>query len=155
MTTDDPTATTGGTAFGAREAHALSIIALFVHRCLLIIYGTVNVDLISLRLLDEIARHNLQPFATVSGALSLPDVAQARLMRGCNAYSLSQATGVPRETVRRKIKQLTQLGLIEQRNRKGLFVSMRWVERVSREQGGTILGEFREVSRQVEKALAC
>ena len=138
---------------GARERDALFCVSLFVHRHLRAIYGSLNLDLVSLLLLDEIARHNLQPFAA-EGRPALPrDAVQRKQMRGCNAFSLSQATGIPRETVRRKIKQLEELGWIEKVNRKGYFVTLRSMDRLSPEETETVLGDFRHTARQVEEIL--
>jgi hypothetical protein len=137
----------------ARERDALFCVSLFVHRHLRAIYGSLNLDLVSLLLLDEIARHNLQPFS-VAGRLTFPrDAAERKLMRGCNAFSLSQATGIPRETVRRKIKQLEELGWIEKVNRKGYFVTLRSMDRIPPAEAVDVLGDFRDTSRQVEEIL--
>jgi DNA-binding GntR family transcriptional regulator len=73
------------------------------------------------------------------------------LMRGCNAFSLSQATGVPRETVRRKIKQLVKLGWIEQHNRHGLFITTRWMERLSGVTAAKALADFQATAEQIAK----
>lgn len=136
-----------------REEDALFCLSLFVHRYLTAIYDRLGLDLVSLTLLDEIARHNLEPL-TKDGCTAFPrDASQVKKMRGCNAFSLSQATGVPRETVRRKIKQLTDLGWIEQHNRKGLFITRQWMERISQEESTAMIGEFRETARRVEKIL--
>lgn len=135
------------------ERRALFCLSLFVHRYLTAIYGALTLDLVSLSLLDEIARHNLGPLAGADAALMPLDASKAGAMRGCNAFSLSQATGVPRETVRRKIKQLVELGWIEQHNRKGLFITTKWMERVSREDAAEILAEFRDTGRQIEQIL--
>jgi len=35
--------------------------------------------------------------------------------RGCNALSIAEATGLPRETVRRKMKRLVEAGFLERR----------------------------------------
>lgn len=138
---------------GAREKEALFFLSLFVHRYLTAIYDRLNLDLVSLSLLDEIARHNLEPLAHEDLPGFPLDAPQRKLMRGCNAFSLSQATGVPRETVRRKIKQLMELGWIEQHNRKGLYITTQWMKRISREESIAVLGEFRETARRVEEIL--
>jgi hypothetical protein len=44
-------------------------------------------------------------------------------MRPCNAMSVSMATGIPRETVRRKIRWLIQQGWVQQIGRDKLFVT--------------------------------
>ena len=137
----------------ARERDALFCVSLFVHRHLRTIYGSLNLDLVALLLLDEIARHNLQPL----GAGGLPACPRAttprNLMRGCNAFSLSQATGIPRETVRRKIKQLEEIGWIEKENRKGYFVTMRSMDRLSDKEVVSVLDDFHDTARQVEEIL--
>ena len=154
MTTGDKVNNDEAVPSSARERDALFCVSLFVHRHLRAIYGSLNLDLVSLLLLDEIARHNLQPFAA-EGRPALPrDAAQRKQMRGCNAFSLSQATGIPRETVRRKIKQLEELGWIEKVNRKGYFVTLRSMDRLSPEETETVLGDFRHTARQVEEILS-
>lgn len=137
----------------ARERDALFCVSLFVHRHLRAIYGSLNLDLVSLLLLDEITRHNLQPFAGEGGPAFPRDAAQRKLMRGCNAFSLSQATGIPRETVRRKIKQLEELGWIEKVNRKGYFVTLRSMDRIPQQEATFVLDDFRDTARRVEEIL--
>lgn len=138
---------------GSRERDALFCVSLFVHRHLRAIYGSLNLDLVSILLLDEITRHNLQPFPG-EGVPAFPrDAAERKLMRGCNAFSLSQATGIPRETVRRKIKQLEELGWIEKVNRKGYFVTLRSMDRIPPGEALDVLGDFRDTSRLVEEIL--
>jgi predicted transcriptional regulator len=153
MTTGDMAKHNEPAPEGARARDALFCVSLFVHRHLHAIYGSLNLDLVSILLLDEIARHNLQPFMT-RGRPSLPrDVAERKQMRGCNAFSLSQATGIPRETVRRKIKQLEDLGWIEKVNRKGYFVTLRSMDRISPGETEAVLEDFRNTARQVEEIL--
>jgi hypothetical protein len=138
---------------GAREREALFCVSLFVHRHLRAIYGSLNLDLVSILLLDEITRHNLQVFSA-QGAPAFPrDAAGRKLMRGCNAFSLSQATGIPRETVRRKIKQLEELGWIEKVNRKGYFVTLRSMDRIPPAEAAFVLGDFGDTARRVEEIL--
>lgn len=140
-------------AAGTRERDALFCVSLFVHRHLRAIYGSLNLDLVSILLLDEITRHNLQPFSGEGGPAFPRDAAERKLMRGCNAFSLSQATGIPRETVRRKIKQLEELGWIEKVNRKGYFVTLRSMDRIPPEETAFVLGDFRDTARRVEEIL--
>lgn len=44
-------------------------------------------------------------------------------LRPCNAYSIAAATSLPRETVRRKIARLIELGWISRRDNGHLFVT--------------------------------
>jgi len=137
----------------ADEKRALFCLSLFVHRYLTAIYGALTLDLVSLSLLDEIARHNLGHLSDADMATIPFDADKASAMRGCNAFSLSQATGVPRETVRRKVQQLVKLGWVEQHDRKGLFVTVKWMDRISREEAAGILAEFRDAARKIEDLL--
>jgi hypothetical protein len=43
--------------------------------------------------------------------------------RPCNAMSISQSTGIPRETVRRKIRELIARGWLRRKGRDELFVT--------------------------------
>ena len=138
---------------GARRKEALLCLSVFFHRYLGTIYGDLSLDLVSISLLNEIAQHNLEPFDQSGGSEFPRDVEEMRQMRGCNAFSLSEATGIPRETVRRKVKQLVELGLIEPHNRKGLFVTPRWSDRISRQEAVGMISEFRRTARTIEELL--
>jgi DNA-binding transcriptional ArsR family regulator len=73
-------------------------------------------DLTLVIVLAEIAHHSSGPLvdAKTSGQNSRPDSDEALAgMLSCSAYSLATATGIPRETVRRKIARLTELGWVE------------------------------------------
>lgn len=135
------------------EQQALLCLSLFIHRYLATVYKGEDLDLTSISLLQEIAQHNFEPF-TSGGRVRFPRSAEEmKLMRGCNAFSLSQATGIPRETARRKLKQLVKLGWIEQHNRHGLFVTAQWMDRLCSEEVSELLAGFRDTAKQVEKLL--
>ena len=137
----------------AKNKEALLCLSVLFHRYLATIYGDLSLDLVSLSLLNEIAQHNLEPLAQSGGSGFPCDAEQMKQMRGCNAFSLSEATGVPRETVRRKVKQLVELGLIEPHNRKGLFITGRWMDRISRDEAAGLLDEFRRSAAQIGRLL--
>lgn len=136
-----------------RERQALLCLSVFFHRYLAAVYGDEGLDLVSVSLLNEIAQHNLEPFAKRTAVPFPTNADEMKMMRGCNAFSLSQSTGVPRETVRRKIKQLVELGWIEPHNRKGLFITTHWMDRLSRDLAASLLGEFGETAGRVSKIL--
>jgi hypothetical protein len=46
-------------------------------------------------------------------------------LRPANAHSVAQATGIPRETVRRKLEKLIALGWVERNTRGHLFITSR------------------------------
>ena len=45
------------------------------------------------------------------------------VLRPCNAFSISSSTGIPRETVRRKVARLAELGWIVRDSRGGLTIT--------------------------------
>jgi hypothetical protein len=62
------------------------------------------------------------------GALSR--VVGAAAQRGVNALSISQATGIPRETARRKIKKLVAMGAITQVGRGDYILTPGYLQKV-------------------------
>lgn len=46
-----------------------------------------------------------------------------RLLRPCNALSISDATGIPRETVRRKVNALIKMGWVQQNEKGHLYLT--------------------------------
>lgn len=74
-------------------------------------------------LLGEIALHNIGSTENGKGEeLGRGDDANCPL-KPCNAYSIAAATGLPRETVRRKIVRLIELGWINKRHNGHLYVT--------------------------------
>jgi hypothetical protein len=77
-------------------------------------------DLLAAIVLGEIAHHNLNQLFRGRRVPSGRDIEQLlgdprrrkHLLRPCNALSVSQATGIPRETVRRRIERLVAQGWI-------------------------------------------
>ena len=79
------------------------------------LYRRFDGDMVEIIVLGEIAMRNVSQFFSKSaGAVPekwLDDEGQRnKLMRPCNVLSISDATGIPRETVRRKVKQLIDKG---------------------------------------------
>lgn len=72
-------------------------------------------------LLGEIALHNIG--ATENGESLGPGDGSNCPLKPCNAYSIAAATGLPRETVRRKIARLHELGWISKRHNGHLYVT--------------------------------
>jgi NifB/MoaA-like Fe-S oxidoreductase len=71
-------------------------------------------------LLGEIALHNI---GTPSAAATDGDEMPECTLKPCNAYSIAAATGLPRETVRRKVARLVELGWVSRRKNGHLYVS--------------------------------
>lgn len=96
-------------------------------------------DLLAAVVLGEIAQHNVQGLfrdrRTVSGeeiegALADPKRREA-LLRPCNALSISESTGIPRETVRRRIERLVTGGWVVRNHHGHLFVTDALIDRLA------------------------
>lgn len=70
-------------------------------------------------LLGEIALHNIGGLGPENGT----EPEEKCVLKPCNAYSIAAATGLPRETVRRKIVRLVELGWVLRRSNGHLYVS--------------------------------
>lgn len=95
----------------------------FICRRLKTLHHHFQGDLIMGLIMCEIWQYNfgryLAQAPSLDRHLDLDDPEQrAKVLPACNAYSVSQALGVPSETVRRKVKKLIDLGWV-QRNGKG------------------------------------
>lgn len=118
-------------------------------------------------LLGEIALRNIDTFearagrrpAAVEPAAASPDCTpggdDARLgaMRPCNAYSIAAATGLPRETVRRKIGRLVELGWIRKQSNGHLYMTLRAVKHFGSLLCSRDLPEFLETADRARKLL--
>lgn len=89
------------------------------------LYEDFERDILLPLLLGEVALHNIGALArgeTVPPNGEGEDWLDCRL-KPCNAYSIAAATGLPRETVRRKIGRLVELGWLNKRHNGHLYVS--------------------------------
>lgn len=91
------------------------------------LYRRFDGDMVEIIVLGEIAMRNVSQFFDKSVGIVpeqwLDDEGQRnKLMRPCNVLSISDATGIPRETVRRKVKQLIDKGWLWRDANQGLFL---------------------------------
>ena len=133
----------------------------FFLRYLSRLYREFDGDLALPIVLGEIAHHNITRFYSAHGPLPLTAQAHwfepkscARLTP-CNAFSLSAATGIPRETVRRKIATLVKRGWVK-RNAKGEVVLVSTVARHFQPDLNVqqLLSELLELNDQLKATLA-
>jgi hypothetical protein len=101
------------------QANKTSIAIVMNHfflRYLNLLYIEFDGDILLPIVLGEIAHHNITKFYShekkciklnVKKGVGYKDL---RSFETCNAYSISEATGIPRETVRRKIGKLVKKG---------------------------------------------
>lgn len=92
-------------------------------RQLRFVYRHFEGDMSLAIVLGEVALHNVSRFQHTEKSLEPGGVFWERedlqkMLLPCNALSISQSTSIPRETVRRKIARLVELGWMEQ-NPKG------------------------------------
>lgn len=93
------------------------------------IYREFGGDMLLNIVLGEIGSRNVSHFFeserdAVASESVLDDVAEhQRLLRPCNALSISDATGIPRETVRRKIDMLMKKGWVYKNDKGHLYLT--------------------------------
>ncbi len=93
------------------------------------VYREFDGDVLLNIVIGEIGTRNLGQFYEASHNSEnfesrLDDVNEhQRVLRPCNALSISDATGIPRETVRRKVNALIQRGWVSQNERGHLYLT--------------------------------
>lgn len=101
----------------AGRTTAIVSVNLYLTRYLVGLYRMFDGDLVEAIVLGEIAHHNLSGLLNTIGGVTgfhaslragRPPDRSAYLPT--NAFSIAQATGIPRQTVRRKVASLTKRG---------------------------------------------
>ncbi len=114
-----------------RHAYQVShLIAGFTVPLLRTLYHQFDGDLAQVIVLGEISLRNVSQFFDKGGADTPEKLLDDRdrreqLMQSCNALSISEATGIPRETVRRKVTLLIDKGWLHRDAHQRLVVSRR------------------------------
>lgn len=99
------------------------------------LYAEFRGDLVKAIVLGELAHHNIsgllrnQVFVKAYGSTQAPFDDIKHALQPANPFSISEATGIPRETVRRKFHQLVQEGMIEKLKPKSYVITSRVSER--------------------------
>lgn len=130
--------------------------------------GRFDGDLDCALILGEIAHFNMQkiisrthqPNATMNEALmqaktaqhysAVPDIGE--LIKPCNAFSISASTGIPRETVRRKILWLEEQGWVEKTPKGHLSITPQPAE-AFREFNQEMVAEFLNIHKRISVVL--
>lgn len=112
------------------EAHRGGVqvsLGLFFIRYLRRLFVEFDGDMVAAIVLGEVAHHNirvaLQSQRARGEALALHPHETLGELLPCNAYSVSQATGLPRETVRRKVVGLIRRGWLVRNDRGELEIT--------------------------------
>jgi hypothetical protein len=142
---------------------AVMLLARYQIRNLRRVFEEFERDILLPILLGEIALHNIGAFEHRPPGLPNHDPAagpeahegQGHVppMRPCNAYSISAATGLPRETVRRKIGRLVELGWIHKQGNGHLYLTERAFAHFGSLMNSRDLPEFLETADRVRRVL--
>ena len=101
-------------------------------RYLVRLYGAFDGDLLLPIVLGEVGLYNMgglamEDPANLPGACPDEESFRRLPLRPCNAFSISSSTGIPRETVRRKVSHLIQHGYIDRDQKGGLTITSKAV----------------------------
>lgn len=138
---------------------AALLINTFHLRHMMRVYAAFDGDLVEAVVLGEVAHHNFSAFrSAAANALELSALLKRRDKPGAppllptNAYSIATATGIPRETVRRKIDSLVRKRLLRRDRSGALFVTPRAREHFAAFSVESV-AEFVSTHRQIESLL--
>lgn len=115
-----------GAAYEAHQTEIAIRMGRFFVEHLTRLYRAFEGDLTQVIVLGEIGHHNTTRTYPAAGAGPRRRSSAAPTSKDllpCNAFSISQATGIPRETVRRKIAALVHRGWVRQNDRGEVFVT--------------------------------
>lgn len=135
------------------------LLGWFISGHLTRLYRLFEGDMILLIVLGEIAHHNISPFFDGARSSHQDGIADWKLgysqdaLQPCNAFSISESTGIPRETCRRKVQQLLQRGLLE-RHPKGGYIITPQVRTHYRDFNRETFVRWMAVTRELDKIVA-
>jgi predicted transcriptional regulator len=129
------------------------LLGWFFLRHLLGLYRDFKGDLLMPIVLGEIAHHNICRQYTSGKRLAGAVAVDWDDLQPCNAFSLSNATGIPRETIRRKIRILKERGLVGRHPQGGYVIQPGIAERFEDGNRRTffdlmaVIGEIQQLDR--------
>lgn len=130
------------------------LLARYQIRSLRRLFEEFERDILLPLLLGEIALHNIGALENSGESNVVVDGDKfATVMRPCNAYSIAAATGLPRETVRRKIVRLVELGWITRRGNGHLFLTQRAIEHFGALLASRDLPELLDTADRIRKRM--
>ena len=144
------------------DQHKYAVAIIMNHfflRYLNLLYREFEGDLVLPIVLGEIAHHNILRFYSRKGDSievhyqAVPYSEWMKHLESTNAFSISQSTGIPRETIRRKIDKLQQKGWVVKNHRGEVCISEAVSEHFSRDFNKKILAELLEASERIQKLL--
>lgn len=132
----------------------------FFIRYLNAIYQAFEGDLAAVIVMGEIAHHNVSRGFSSQGPLPpfkeklYDDPNRYAKLEPCNAFSLAVATGIPRETVRRKIDHLVKRGWLKREADGGLCMLPEVGKHFQPDFNLRLMLELLELSEQLKVVLA-
>lgn len=121
-------------------------------------YRLFGGDLVLFLVFSEIAHYNV---ARAIRSLDIHDELTARLRRRdvlgalerqrvspCNALSISEATGIPRETVRRKVKELERRHMLRREGARNLTLTHTAIEQLQAS-GLNVISDFLATTKEI------
>lgn len=146
----------GGTRRTALRSVA-TILARYEMRKLKRLLNDFDNDIMLPLLLGEIALHNVGVLENGRDMRPVRDEcvggSEEAPLRPCNAYSIAAATGLPRETVRRKIGRLVEQGWVEKCENGHLYMAHRTLDHFSKLLQSRDLPELLETAERVRSLL--
>jgi len=135
------------------------IMARFFLRYINLLYREFEGDLVLPIVLGEIAHHNIFRLYSLKGdyieinkqVANYPE--RMKHLEPTNAFSISQATGIPRETVRRKIDKLQQKGWAVKNDRGEVCISETVSDHFTKNLNKKILAELLKTSESIRNLL--
>ena len=141
-----------------RHAYQIShLISAFTVPMMRKLYHQFDGDMVEIIVLGEISLRNVDQFFRKGGA-DMPEKLlddmerRGKLLQSCNVLSISEATGIPRETVRRKVAHLIEKGWLTRDERKRLVVKTGAGERFVKANGKTAV-EILELAAKIQALL--
>jgi biotin operon repressor len=135
------------------------IMARFFLRYLNLLYREFKGDLVLPIVLGEIAHHNIfRLYSLKHDSMEVNEQApndpeRMKHLEPTNAFSISQATGIPRETVRRKIEKLQQKGWAVKNDRGQVRISEKVSDHFTKDLNKKILAELLKTSESIRNLL--
>ena len=142
--------------YAANRARISVALSEFTVPLLSRIYHAFEGDMVAGLVLGEIAHRNVEAWLAQhenSEQLLQDPARRETLMRPCNALSIAEACGLPRETVRRKIVKLVERGYIYRSEEGFLFLTMT-VGDDFEEMTARLVAELLATARRLESLLA-
>ena len=146
-----------GALFEGSEIPVCLLLALHSAVHLRATYQLFPQDLVSAFIFDEVVAHAAGLMDPADWDLNDPLCAApgALATRATNVHSLAASTGIPRETVRRKVKRLVAQGWLEQSEDGALTLQPMSPERLAALAGyAPVLRSFLRTARALESLLA-